>query len=132
MPNDCWSFMTITCEDPDQLTRLVQKELQYKENGALVYHETIEMVKRGVKGIVFRVLTAASPNFVWLESLLSNYPSCWVKNEWEEEGGHAGVWVGYTNEDGDPIVKQMTWNDLCIEAKYFYFLEEPEEQVYSL
>lgn len=127
MPNDCWNHMTITCEDPEELTRLVQNELQ--EKGELckwIFHDTIEMIKRGAKGIMFRQWTPWNPNYDWLENLLTKYPSCWIKNEWSEEGGFAGVWVGYTNEDGKPNIQQMTWSDLCIEAKHYLFLEEPE------
>jgi hypothetical protein len=127
MPNDCWNHMTITCEDPEELTRLVQNELQ--EKGELckwVFHDTIEMIKRGAKGIMFRQWTPWNPNYDWLENLLTKYPLCWIKNEWDEEGGMAGVWVGYTNKNDEQIVQKMMWRDLCIEEKHFLFLEEPE------
>ena len=127
MPNDCWNHMTITCEDPEELTRFVQNELQEKgEDGKWVYQEPIEMLKRGVKGIMFRQWTPWNPNYEWLESLQTKYPLCWIKNEWDEEGGMAGVWIGYTNQQDEPIVQKMMWRDLCIEEKHFLFLEEQE------
>jgi hypothetical protein len=129
MPNDCWNHITITCEYPDQLTSLIQNELQEKqEDGKWIYHETIEMIRRGAKGIMFRLWTPWSPNFEWLESLLTNYSECWVKNEWNEEGGMAGVWVGFIDQDNEQSIKQMTWTDLCIEARHYLFLDEQEQQ----
>jgi hypothetical protein len=128
MPNDCWNHITITCEDQNQLKRLVKNELQeMSEDKTFVYHETIEMIKRGVNGIIFRKWSPWNPNYEWLEELLTKYPECWIKNEWDEEGGMAGVWVGFTNENGEKMIKQMTWDDLCIEAKHYLFLEEPEQ-----
>ena len=32
MPNDCWNHITITCEYPEQLTMLIQNELQQKQS----------------------------------------------------------------------------------------------------
>jgi len=130
MPNDCWNHMTITCEDQKQLTTLVTTELQeMSEDGTFVYLDTIEMIKRGINGIIFRQWSPLNPNYEWLEKMLTKYPECWIKNQWHEEGGMAGVWVGFTNEEGEKIIKQMTWNDLCIEAKHYLFLEEPEQVV---
>jgi hypothetical protein len=122
--------MTITCDNPEELSALIKTELQeMTEDGKLVYHETIEVLKRGVKGIMFRQWSAWKPDYEWLESLLTKYPCCWIKNEWDEEGGTAGVWVGFTNQKEEPVIQRMTWSDLCIEEKYFLFLEEPEQVV---
>jgi hypothetical protein len=71
--------------------------------------------------------SAWNPNYEWLESLLDKYPNCWVKNEWSEEGGFAGVWVGYFNNKNEKIVKQMDWDDICIEGKACLFNPEDEE-----
>ena len=30
-------------------------------------------------------MSAWQPDFEWLESLITNYPECWIKNEWWEE-----------------------------------------------
>lgn len=115
----------IICEDTEELSCLITNELRHQGGE---YHETIEMIKRGTKGIIFRLWTALNPNYEWLESLLTNYPSCWVKNEWNEEGGYAGVWVGFTNDENEKIIKSLQWEDLCIEAKHYLFLEESEEE----
>lgn len=128
MPNDCWNHMTITCQNPEELTRLINNELKHEENNELVYHETVTVFKKGSKAINFDIWSAWNPNYEWLENLLTNYPLCWVKNEWSEEGGWAGVWVGYMDNNNEPVIKTLQWDDLCIEDKHYLFLDENENQ----
>ena len=54
-------------------------------------------------------------NFDLLEIYIVKYPSIWIKNEWKEEGGKAGVWVGYEN-----VIKRFEWDDLCLEEESFF------------
>lgn len=61
------------------------------------------------------------PDIKWLNGLLDKYPDCWVKNQWDEEGGMAGVWVGFVDESGKKQVQDMCWRDLCIEEKVYFF-----------
>ena len=61
--------------------------------------------------------------FEWLKSLLNKYPNCWIKNEWAEEGGTAGVWIGYV-KDNENIIKELEWNDICAEGQYYLFMDE--------
>ena len=126
MPNECSNYITITCDNMDELSTLVQTEFQHIENNDLVYNDRVRMVKRGKKGIIVDVETAWTPDFDWLESLLSSYPNCWIKNEWHEEGGIAGVWVGSV-KNNEPSVQSMTWEDLCIESRHFMFLDDSTE-----
>ena len=112
MPNDCWNTITITCNSIEELNKLESNELQ--DNNS--YHPSIIMMKRREKGIKFSQTTAWNPDYKWLESLVTKYPGAWIKNEWYEEGGFAGVWVGSVNG-----IKCMEWEDLCIEAKYEIF-----------
>ena len=131
MPNDCWNRMTITCENRefvDELTNLVLNELKHKEGNKHVYHETVHMIQRGTRGIIFEIWSAWNPDYEWLESLLDKYPNCWVKNEWNEEGGVAGVWVGFVNNNNEKIIKDLTWDDICIEGKACLFNQEDEEE----
>ena len=55
----------------------------------------------------------------------------WVKNEWNEEGGFAGVWIGYVTTDGEKDITHLEWDDLSIEDKHFLFMTEEEEQKYE-
>jgi hypothetical protein len=113
MPNDCWNHLTITCDNPDELTELILNEIKD-------HHQSV-IRKRGEKGVIMRTWSPWAPDFVWLSQLLDKYPDCWIKNEWDEEGGMAGVWVGYVSKD-EKIIKQMDWVDLCLEEKHFLFL----------
>jgi len=132
MPNDCWSHITITCENReavDELNNLIITELKYKEGDKYVYHdETVKMIKRGTRGIIFDMWSAWNPDYEWLEGLLEKYPNCWVKNEWSEEGGCAGVWVGFMNNNKEKIIKNLQWDDICIEGKTYLFQLEDEEE----
>lgn len=125
MPNDCFNHITITCEDIskiEELNALIINELQHKSvNEKYVYNDTVNMLTRGHRGIIFDLWTAWNPNYEWLESLLDKYPNCWVKNEWWEEGGFAGVWIGYVTNSNEKDIKQLTWNDICLEGKVFLF-----------
>ena len=130
MPNDCWNHITITCENRefnDEFNNLVINELKHKEDEKYVYHETIDMLKRGTRGIIFSLLTAWNPDYEWLECLLEKYPNCWIKNEWSEEGGTAGVWIGFV-KNNEKIIQQLTWDDICIEGKHYLFTMEDKEE----
>jgi hypothetical protein len=115
MPNDCWNDMTITGFESD-ITSFFENELKDVPESAL------KMKVRGVKGLIFSLWSPSRPDFKWLESLFKKYPSIWVKNEWSEEGGLAGVWVG-TEMYGELKIDQMVWTDLCLEEKVACFRE---------
>ena len=131
MPNDCWNHMTITCENLEavgELNNLIFNELKHEEGNKRVYHETVNMIKRGTRGIIFDIWSAWNPNYEWLESLLDKYPNCWIKNEWSEEGGFAGVWIGCVNKNNEKVIKELQWDDICIEGKACLFNLEDEEE----
>lgn len=125
MPNDCWNNLTITCiqnkftieEDAAELTTLVTNELQHRLND-----EPNRMKQRGRRGVICSIWSANEPDFEWLKSLLTKYPNCWIKNEWNEEGGSAGVWVGYV-KNNEPFIKELEWDDISIEGHYYLFME---------
>lgn len=106
MPNDCWNHMTITAT-ADELATLIRTEFANVPDWALLIKH------RGAEGVVLNLWSRWHPDFEWLEKLTVTYPSCWVKNEWSEEGGMAGVWVG-SQERG---IQRLEWQDMCIEEK---------------
>ena len=114
MPNVCYNHITITCEDVTELNKLFENELTREEGRD---YKNITIVKKCCKGIQFQQLTAWKPEYEWLESLVTKYPNCWVKNEWDEEGGLAGVWVGSVQRG----IQSVSWEDLSIDAKYHIF-----------
>ncbi len=121
MPNDCWNYITITCDDSEELNNLHTNELTREEGldyeERFYYYKNINIQKKCMNGLKFKQLTASKPDYKWLETLLSKYPNCWIKNEWNEEGGNAGVWVGSTKKG----IQTMCWEDLSIEENYYIF-----------
>jgi hypothetical protein len=103
-------------------------ELQHNENDEYIYNKTVEMIKRGRRGIIFNIWSPWNPDFEWLESLILKYPNCWIKNEWSEEGGFAGVWIGHVDNNNEPVIESLTWEDICIEGKHYLFMDETEER----
>lgn len=126
MGNDCWNQLTITCESSaDTLNDLIANEIEYRPNDEYdeaTHSDHVRIVKRGKHGIYVDMRTKWLPDFKWLNELLDKYPQCWVKNIWQEEGGLAGVWVGFVDgETGEKKIQEMRWNDLCLEQKVYFF-----------
>ena len=112
MGNDCWNNITLVSHDnPDELEKLNNE----------FNHETKTYKFKGKQGIKFSMWTPHSPDFELLERLYSSYSNCWIKNEWNEEGGLAGVWVGGCIGSKKEEIRQLVWEDLCIEAENAYF-----------
>ncbi len=131
MPNDCWNEMTIVCLNEDvtgELKKLIMNELQYKKDDKYIYNNTININKKGRRGIHFNLLLPWSPDFEWLENLLNKYPNCWIKNEWNIECGLKGVWLGFIDTNKKVVIKNMSWDDLSLEDKAYLFMDENEEK----
>ena len=101
MPNDCWNNITITCENHDELVRLIDAEIKDQDI----------IQKRGANAVILRMWSPWAPPFNWLSELIDKYPRCWIKNEWNEEDGMTGVWIGFVNNDNEKTVKQMSWRE---------------------
>lgn len=129
MPNDCYNHIIITTDSPSELDDIIRNEFQYQTpEGKYLYKDTVKLQQRGQRGIRLRLWSAWSPEFEWLEGLLDKYPFMWIKNEWSEEGGMAGVWVGKLFE-GEKDIKHLEWLDLSIEAAYHYFSDSHANEV---
>lgn len=124
MPNDCTNIITIICKNQEILYNFIENELQTIKNNNSEYNEIVKILKQGKYGLVFKLLSAWMPDYEFLESLLKKYPEFWIKNEWHEEGGIAGVWIGYTTENNNIDIKKLTWSDLSIEEKYYYLEQQ--------
>lgn len=123
MPNDCTNMITIICKNKETLKEFVEIELGDIKKHNDQYFEFIKIIKKGKFGVVFRLWSAWNPDYEWLQNILGLHPEFWIKNEWHEEGGMAGVWVGYTEENDEPVIEKFTWKDLSIEEQY-YFLDD--------
>lgn len=122
MANDCINIITIICKNRSTLNEFIYKELEVRLHKD-PYNEFIKILKRGKFGIVFKLWSPLKADYEWLQHTLSLYPEFWIKNEWNEEAGMAGVWVGYTKENNKPVIESFMWKDLSIEEEY-YFLND--------
>jgi hypothetical protein len=121
MPNDCINIVTITCRNMQMLDSFIESDLQAIEEHNTKYHEVLKVYKRGKCGIVFKLWSRWAPDVKWFETILENYPEFWIKNEWSEEGGMAGVWIGFMINDNQQSIESLTWRDLSIEEESFLF-----------
>ena len=134
MPNECTNTNTITIVSGSavKLNTFIESDLQMKKfrfynpesegGGEFEYIASVKNVlKRGKTGIVFVYLSDSFPPLEWLQEVVGKYPEFWIKNEWIEEGGKAGIWIG---KDGGENIESFEWTDLCLEEKYFLFSEE--------
>lgn len=112
MPNDCWNYLKITSHyNAVELQKLIDIEFESKE---------IEIIKKGIHGIYVKIWSPWYPDYEWLEKLVLTYPSCWIKNEWIEESGCTGIWIGFMNEN-KPNIQHFEWKDLSIEEENYCF-----------
>lgn len=107
MPNECSNRFVLACSNVEEFNALVARELT---------HDQITIDLLGARAVKFTQVTAWQPDFTWLERLITNYPTCWIKNEWIEEGGTAGVWIGSVNG-----IKSMSWQDMSLEEQHDLF-----------
>lgn len=122
MPNDCTNLITITCPQEEILTQFIENELMLIEKHNTKHNEFIKIHKRGKLGIIFKLWSAWVPDFEWLENTLNTYQDFWIKNEWREEGGMSGVWVGFI-KNNEPRISKLSWMDLSIEEEDHFFRE---------
>jgi hypothetical protein len=141
MPNDCWNKVRIGA---DKATISVLKETEFRFEKLLPqpefgpspdlsgdderwYHWRLEhwgskwdrydykLKHEGQEGLQIEFNTAWAPPTEFFQHLLEKYPDIWLKCDWSEEGGSAGIFIGYTNTDKKVEINELTWNDWCLE-----------------
>lgn len=117
MPNDCWNIMTFISEDnSEEVTKLFNNEIKAKNppDDKLIIHY------KGNNGIKFQLWSAWGADNEWLNKLVEKYPKCWIKNDWYEEGGGAGIFIGgfLNGKKQETIIKE--WDELPIEGISLY------------
>ncbi len=103
MPNDCWNLITLKATT-DQIIAILETEFQSTPTWAA------QLIRIGKGALQFKLWSAWAPNKEFTTRLYDTYPGIWIKNEWNEEGGHAGVIVGHKED-----VKELQWYEGCIE-----------------
>ena len=107
--------MTVTA-DKDVIEKFFQEEFKNIPEWAL------DIQAHGIEGLIFKLWSRWIPDFAWLEGLLDKYPNIWIKNEWNEEGGQEGVWIG-TNR-GKKDIQRLEWMGMCLEEEFHRFRKE--------
>ena len=112
MPNDCWNNMVFISQDnPEELTELF-KEIESKNPPK----DKLEINYKGKNGIKFKLWSAWGADNEWLKGLVAKYPNCWIKNDWYEEGGGAGLFIGgFLNRKKQETII-LEWDELPIEG----------------
>ena len=98
MPNYCTNDITIVghAEDLDIIER--QKIYSFFTNVSITRKNTTLSIKGR---------TEWKPPVQFLLKLLELYPRSWIKNAWSEEGGYAGIWIAFNQEQLK--VRDMVW-----------------------
>ena len=76
--------------------------------------ENIHILERTPTYLVFSYEFRNLPIYYYLERLLSTYPTCWIKNTYETEGGCHGLWVGRFVK-GKAYIQKHEWEELTDE-----------------
>ena len=117
MPNDCWNNMTFISEDnSEELTELFNNEIKAKNPP----DDRLIINYKGSNGIKIQLWSAWGADNEWLNTLVEKYPKCWIKNDWYEEGGGAGIFIGgfLNGKKQETIIKE--WSELPIEGISLY------------
>ncbi len=105
---NCWNYIKIVSQNTKELEELVNNEI--------INDESIEIVKKGKKGIYLILLTNTNADISWVDYLARRYTSCWIKNEWNNENGKSGIYIKYQD-----TIKQLEWTDLnCIDENEYF------------
>jgi hypothetical protein len=83
----------------------------------------------GQAGLELQFTTAWAPPTEFFKSLLEKYPDIWLKCDWNEEGGMAGIFLGYTNEKKAVEIHEMEWQDWCME-EYDFRMRNDDSKFY--
>ena len=76
--------------------------------------ENVSVVNREPNYLVCKLVFRNQPIYEQMEMLLNKYPKCWFKNEYENELGHCGMWIG-RYQSGEPEIQKLEWLELTIE-----------------
>jgi hypothetical protein len=103
MPNDCWNTITLKATN-EQIREILTTEFTDVPPWAF------RILQVGHEALICKLWSAWRPDKSRINNLLNKYNGLWVKDEWTEEGGLAGVIVG-TSQD----LQDFSWDEGCIE-----------------
>lgn len=76
--------------------------------------DNIQILHRNSKYLVIGYDARNGTFYDYLLQILEQYPKCWLKNEYSDENGNAGIWIArYVN--GKIAVQEHEWTELTVE-----------------
>jgi hypothetical protein len=114
MPNECNNYITILFNSENDLHEFERDFMNY---GCFEK----KVIRKGSRGIIVKTVTACKPDFEWLNKILDTYINTFVRDDWNEESGIAGVWVGQYCVNGVKIIDGTQWDDLSVEEMALLF-----------
>lgn len=123
MPNHCHNTLTLQ-GSPEFIQTIINTQFSFKTLIPLEDYSIdscieswgtkwdcwdFNVIKKSNNMIIFECTTAWSPPIKILYMLVDKCDA-WIKCQWHEEGGLAGIIVGDNKE-----VKELIWEDMCIE-----------------
>ena len=112
MPNDCWNVLTVKATD-EQIRTILTREFTDVPPWAF------KLLQASKEVLIFKIWSRWTPDKARMDRLFNNYDGIWIKNEWNEEGGYAGIIVGTKSE-----VHEISWDEGCIE-EWVYRSRQP-------
>ena len=101
MANTCWNRLTIWGTTA-QIRQLIAFFAAYQGEQTIL--------KAGKGCLRVKVESKWQPARALMDNLFAEAPGIWLKNEWYEEGGSAGILVGTQN-----ALQTLTWEEGCLE-----------------
>ena len=146
MPNDCWCDVRIGAHE-ETIQMLVEakfsfEKLRPKPQGVDWYDWCIKnwgtkwdryeykVVRQGQAGLELRFTTAWVPPFTLFDYLVETYHDIWIRCDWSEEGGKAGVYVSRWNSQKNKAeVVNTAWMDWPMD-EYMYRMANDDTKSY--
>lgn len=136
MPNDCYCDVRIGANE-EHIQMFVDTEFSFEKlrprpEGVDWYEwncanwgtkwDRYEFKLRqvGDEGMIMTFDTAWVPPCELFKYLAETYHDVWIRCDWEEEGGYAGVYVVHWNQEKNKLEESSaSWMDWCIEEKHY-------------
>lgn len=146
MPNHCWNKIRL-CAKSETIQILKEAEFSFEKLHPEPHFEPLQdlsgqdlrwynwrienwgckwdrfdykLEDEGQAALILNFTTAWGPPYKIFVYLLEKYPDLWLKCDWSEEGGMAGLFIGRTKE-GKVEVQKMKWPDWCMEEWSYNF-----------
>jgi hypothetical protein len=147
MPNDCYCKVRIGAE-PDTIKKFCDTEFSFEKLypcpsnvdslewqtehwGTKWDRYNYKQEHRGDAGLEVKFSTAWSPPTALFQYLAETYHDVWIRCDWSEEGGYAGVFVVHWNEKEKKLdITDTYWNDWCLE-EWSYRMSNDDTKSYN-